>query len=117
MNDNLQGLLEQAQKMQQSMQDAQKELAELEVEGTSGAGLVTVKANGRYQVNRVVIDPSLLAGDKKVLEDLVRAAVNDAVTKVEEGSRQKVAEITSGLNLPQGLAGFQGDQNKDGETQ
>lgn len=107
-NNNFRALLEKAKEMQENMQKAQAELTNLTVEGSSGAGLVKVELNGRYEAKALFIDPTLFQGDKKVLEDLMIAAFNAAVAKVEEGSRQKVAEITKGLQLPEGFAGMQG---------
>lgn len=96
-------LMKQAQKMQEDMQKLQEELANAEVIGESGAGLVKVTMNGRYYVLKVEIDPALFAEDKEMLEDLLAAAVNDAVRKVEENSKEKMGELTSGLGLPAGM--------------
>lgn len=92
-------LMKQAQQMQEQMQKAQQELANKEVQGESGAGLVQVLMNGRHDVRRVTIDPSLLSEDKEVLEDLLAAAVNDAVRKVEAGNQDAMSGLTSGLDL------------------
>jgi DNA-binding YbaB/EbfC family protein len=81
----------------------QEELAMVEVEGQSGAGLVSVVMTCRHDVKRVTIDPSLLSDDKDMLEDLVAAAINDAVRKAEATSQEKMASITSGLPLPPGM--------------
>ena len=96
-------LMKQAQQMQENMRRAQEELAALEVEGQSGAGLVKVVMTGKNVVKRVTIDPSLLAEDKDMLEDLVMAAFNDAVQKAEAMAQSKMAGFTSGLNLPPGM--------------
>ncbi len=96
-------LMRQAQEMQSKMQAKQQELAEKETEGQSGAGMVKVVMNGRHEVKRVTIDPSVLEEDKEFLEDLVAAAVNDAVTRVEEQNKEVMSELTSGLNLPPGM--------------
>ena len=96
-------LMRQAQEMQSKMQAKQQELAEKETEGQSGAGMVKVVMNGRHEVKRVTIDPSVLEEDKEFLEDLVAAAVNDAVTRVEEQNKEVMSEMTSGLNLPPGM--------------
>ena len=100
-------LMKQAQQMQENMQKMQAKLAELEVEGVSGAGLVKVVMTGKHDLRRVSIDPTLLAGsgedDKEMLEDLIAAAVNDAVRKVEETVQEKMASATAGLPLPPGF--------------
>ena len=96
-------LMKQAQKMQEDMQKVQEELANAEVTGESGAGMVTVTMTGRHDVRRVEIDPSLMEEDKEMLEDLLAAAVNDAVRKVEQNSKEKMGDITSGMNLPAGM--------------
>jgi nucleoid-associated protein EbfC len=103
MKGQLAGLMKQAQQMQENMKRLQEELAALEVEGQSGAGLVTVVMTCRHDVKRVTIDPSLLSDDKDMLEDLVAAAFNDAVRKAEATSQEKMANITSGLPLPPGM--------------
>jgi nucleoid-associated protein EbfC len=92
-------LMQQAQEMQKRMQDVQRDIASVEVEGTSGAGLVRVKLSGRYECKRVVIDPGVL-DDVSVLEDLIAAAFNDAVHKVDETTRGKMASLTAGMDLP-----------------
>jgi DNA-binding YbaB/EbfC family protein len=89
--------------MQENMKRLQEELAMVEVEGQSGAGLVSVVMTCRHDVKRVTIDPSLLSDDKDMLEDLVAAAINDAVRKAEATSQEKMASITSGLPLPPGM--------------
>ena len=96
-------MLKQAQQMQESLQRAQEELSSLEVTGSSGGGVVTVTLNGRYQAREVSIDDAFVGGDREMLEDLVAAAVNDAVRKVEELSRERMAGLTAGLSLPPGL--------------
>jgi len=103
MKGQLAGLMKHAQQMQENMKRLQEELAALEVEGQSGAGLVTVVMTCRHDVKRVTIDPSLLSDDKDMLEDLVAAAFNDAVRKAEATSQEKMANITSGLPLPPGM--------------
>lgn len=102
MKGNIAGLLQQAQKMQQEMQKAQEELAGLEVIGKSGGGMVEVRMNGKHAVRGVSIDPSLL-DDAEMLEDLLAAAVNDAVNRVEEAVRDRMAGMTQGINLPPGM--------------
>jgi DNA-binding YbaB/EbfC family protein len=96
-------MLKQAQQMQENLQRAQEELASLEVTGSAGGGVVTVTLNGRYEARGVRIDDSFVGGDREMLEDLVSAAINDAVRKVEELSRERMAGLTAGLSLPPGL--------------
>ncbi|GGX82831.1 nucleoid-associated protein [Litchfieldella qijiaojingensis] len=96
-------LMKQAQEMQEKMQRVQEEVAHAEVTGEAGAGMIKVTMNGRHDVSRVEIDPSVMEEDKELLEDLLAAAVNDAVRKVEANSRAKMEEVTSGLNLPPGF--------------
>ena len=103
MKNQLAGLMKQAQQMQDNMKKAQEELAAIEVQGESGAGLVKVLINCRNDVKRVTIDPSLLAEDKDMLEDLVAAAVNDALRKAEQTSQEKMSSVTAGLPLPPGF--------------
>jgi nucleoid-associated protein EbfC len=103
MKGQLAGLMKQAQQMQENMKRAQDELALLEVEGQSGAGLVKVTMTCKHDVKRVAIDPSLLADDKDMLEDLVAAAFNDAVRRAEELSTEKMGKLTAGLPLPPGM--------------
>jgi hypothetical protein len=96
-------LMKQAQKMQEDMQKAQEEIARAEVNGESGAGLVRITMNGRHDVKAVEIDPSLMEEEKEILEDLIAAAVNDAVRKVEQNTQEKMAKITSGMGMPPGF--------------
>jgi len=96
-------LMKQAQQMQDNMQKLQAKMAEMEVEGAAGAGLVKVVMTGKHDVRRVSIDPSLLADDKDMLEDLIAAAVNDAVRKVEAMVQEKMSAATAGLPLPPGF--------------
>lgn len=103
MKGGLGNIMKQAQQMQANMQKLQEELARTEVTGQSGGGMVNVVMNGRHEVRRVTIDPSLLADDKDMLEDLIAAAVNDAVHKVESTSQERMASVTAGLNLPAGF--------------
>jgi DNA-binding YbaB/EbfC family protein len=97
------GLMRQAQQMQESMQKAQAELANLEVTGEAGAGMVRIVLNGRHEAKTISIEPKLLAEDKDMLEDLVVAAVNDAVRKLAAVSQEKYAGLMSGINLPPGV--------------
>lgn len=97
------GLMKQAQAMQDNLKKAQEELATIEVEGQSGAGLVKVTMTCKHDVKRIVIDPSLLADDKDMLEDLVAAAFNDGVRRAEEVSQAKMGKLTAGMPLPPGM--------------
>ncbi|MDY7220449.1 YbaB/EbfC family nucleoid-associated protein [Denitrificimonas sp. JX-1] len=103
MKGGMAGLMKQAQQMQEKMQKMQEELANAEVTGESGAGLVSIVMTGRHDVRRVNIDDSLLQEDKEILEDLIAAAVNDAVRKVEKNSQEGMAGMTEGLQLPPGF--------------
>ncbi len=103
MKNQIAGLMKQAQAMQDNMKKAQDALALVEVEGQSGAGLVKVVMTCKNDVKRVSIDPSLLADDKDMLEDLVAAAFNDAVRKAEATSADKMSGLTSGMQLPPGF--------------
>ncbi|HEY1996157.1 YbaB/EbfC family nucleoid-associated protein [Paraburkholderia sp.] len=103
MKGQLAGLMKQAQQMQENMKKMQEQLAQIEVEGQSGAGLVKVTMTCKNDVRRVSIDPSLLADDKDMLEDLVAAAFNDAVRKAEATAAEKMGGMTSGLPLPPGF--------------
>ena len=103
MKGGLGNLMKQAQQMQEKLQKAQAEIAAMEVEGESGAGLVRVVITGRHEARRVTIDPSLLADDKDMLEDLVAAAFNDAVRKLERTTQERMSGLTTGLPLPPGM--------------
>ncbi|NQZ04089.1 YbaB/EbfC family nucleoid-associated protein [Idiomarina sp.] len=96
-------MMKQAQQMQERMQQAQQEIAEMEVTGESGAGLVKVTMLGNHNIKRVEIDESLMDDDKEMLEDLIAAATNDAVRRVEETSKERMADITGGMGLPPGF--------------
>ena len=96
-------LLKQAQKMQEQMQKAQEELARMEVTGESGAGLVKITINGKHEVRNVALDPSLMTEERGLVEDLIAAAMNAAVKKVAENNRSSLANMTAGLNLPEGF--------------
>ncbi len=99
----LAGMMKQAQQMQDNMRKMQDQLGSVEVEGQAGAGLVKVVMTCKHDVKRISIDPSLLGDDKDMLEDLVAAAVNDAVRKVESTVQEKMSGFTSGLGLPPGM--------------
>jgi len=103
MKGQLAGLMKQAQAMQDNLKKAQDELASLEVEAESGAGLVKVVMTCKHDVKRVAIDPSLLADDKDMLEDLVAAAFNDGVRRAEQVTQEKMGKLTAGLPLPPGM--------------
>jgi hypothetical protein len=103
MKNQLAGLMQQAQKMQENMKRLQDELAQVEVEGQAGAGMVKVVMTCKNQVRRVSIDPSLVGEDRDMLEDLVAAAFNDAVRRAEETTQQKMSSVTAGMPLPPGF--------------
>lgn len=103
MKGGLGNLMRQAQQMQETMKKAQAELADLEVTGESGAGMVKVAMNGHHEVKKVTIEPKLLTEDKDMLEDLLVAAVNDAVRRVAARTQEKYSGLMSGLNLPPGM--------------
>ncbi|MGM0480442.1 MAG: YbaB/EbfC family nucleoid-associated protein [Pseudomonadota bacterium] len=96
-------MMKQAQEMQERMQQVQEEIANMEVTGEAGAGLVKITMLGNHNVKRVVIDPSLLDDDQEMLEDLVAAATNDAVRRVDETSKEKMGDVTGGMGLPPGF--------------
>ena len=100
MKGGLGNLMRQAQQMQENMQ---KELGNIEVTGESGAGMVKVVLNGRHEAKKVTIEPKLVSEDLEMLEDLVAAAINDASRKIEERSKEKYADLMSGMNLPPGM--------------
>ena len=100
---NMNDLMKQAQAMQEKMQKLQEDVAKLEVTGESGAGLVKVHMNGRHDVRNVSIDSSLLTEDKEILEDLIAAAINDAVRKAENTQQEQMQKITGGLQMPPGF--------------
>lgn len=96
-------LMKKAQQMQEEMQKAQEEAAKAEVTGEAGAGLIKVVMNGRHDVRKVEIDPSLMSEDREILEDLLAAAVNDAVRRVEEAQKERMSSMMSGMGLPPGF--------------
>ena len=103
MKGGIAGIMKQAQQMQENMKRMQEQLASVEVEGQAGAGMTKVVMTCRYDVKRVVIDDSLLKDDKEMLEDLVAAAFNDAVRKVEATTQERMGGMTAGLGLPPGF--------------
>jgi len=103
MRGNMNNLMKQAQAMQENMQKAQAELANLEVVGESGGGMVKVTLNGRHEAKRVQIEPALSAEDREMLEDLLTAAINDAVHKLEARVQEKMAGLMAGMQLPPGM--------------
>lgn len=96
-------MMKQAQKLQEGMQRAQEEIAQMEVEGSAGGGMVKVTMTGRHEVKQVRIDPAVLSDDAEMVEDLVAAAMNDAVRRVEEQTKEKFSGLTGGMGLPPGM--------------
>lgn len=96
-------MMQQAQAMQGKMQEAQEELAKMEIHGESGAGLVKVVMTGKHEVKSVTVDPSVFEEDKEFAEDLIAAAMNDAVQRVASTTKERMSELTSGMNLPPGM--------------
>jgi nucleoid-associated protein EbfC len=103
MKGGLGNLMKQAQQMQENMQRMQEEIGRMEVQGEAGGGLVKVTMTGKHELRRVEIDDSLMGDDKEMLEDLVAAAVNDAVRRIESTQQEKMAGMTAGMNLPPGM--------------
>lgn len=103
MKGGLGNLMKQAQKMQEDMARVQEELANMEISGQAGGGMVKVVMTGRHDLKRVSIDDSLMSDDKEMLEDLIAAAVNDAVRQLEQTSQERMSGLTSGMNLPGGM--------------
>ena len=103
MKGGLSDLMKQAQEMQANLQKAQEEMANLEVTGQAGGGMVQVVMNGRHEARRVTIDDSLMGDDKEMLEDLVAAAINDAARQLEKESQERMANLAGGMNLPPGF--------------
>lgn len=103
MKNQLGNMMKQAQQMQANMQKAQEELGQIEVEGAAGGGLVTLTMSCRYEVRGIRIDDSLMGEDKDMLEDILAAAFNDALRKVEKTTQEKYAGMTAGLGLPPGM--------------
>ena len=100
---NFGNMMKQAEALQRNMQKAQEEIAQLEVTGESGAGMVKVTMTGKHEVKRVQIEPAVIGEDREMLEDLVAAAINDAVLRVESESQQRMSSLMSGLRLPPGM--------------
>jgi DNA-binding YbaB/EbfC family protein len=103
MKGGLGNIMKQAQKMQEDMQRVQEELANMEITGQAGGGMVKVVMTGRHDLKRVNIDDSLMSDDKEMLEDLIAAAVNDAVRQLEQTSKERMSGLTDGMNLPGGM--------------
>ncbi|MCF7967576.1 MAG: YbaB/EbfC family nucleoid-associated protein [Methylococcaceae bacterium] len=103
MKNPLAGLMQQAQKMQENLKQVQDEIAEAQIQGESGAGLVRITMNGKRQVQKILIDDSLLNEDRDMLEDLIAAAFNDAINKVSVLKQEKMAGLTGGIDLPAGF--------------
>lgn len=112
-NQNLGNLMKEAQKMQQRMQEAQHQLSQLIVDGESGGGMVKIKMNGRHDVTNVKINPSLMEEEPEMLEDLIAAAVNNAVRKVETASKEKISQLTAGLNIPADFMNKNKEEDKE----
>ncbi len=104
MKGNIGNMMKQAQMMQANLQRAQQEIANMQITGEAGGGMAKVTMTGKHQVLRVSLDPSLISGDdKEMLEDLIAAAVNDAVQKIERTSQEKMSSLMGGMNLPAGF--------------
>ena len=103
MKNGLSNIMKQAQRMQEEMQKAQERLGAEEVTGEAGGGMVKIVMNGKHEVRRVEIDPSLMEDDKEMLEDLVAAAVNDAAHRIAEKAQESMSGLTAGLPLPPGM--------------
>ena len=103
MKNGLVGIMKQAQKMKSDFEDAQKELANMEITGESGGGMIKIVMTGRHDVKKVEIDSDLMNEEKEMLEDLMAAAVNDAVRKVEKTSQEKLSGLAGGMSLPEGM--------------
>ena len=103
MKGGLGNLMKQAQKMQANIQKVQDEIAQMEITGQSGGGMVSVVMNGKHEVRRIEIDDSLFEDDREMIADLVAAAVNDAVRRVQEATKEKMSEATAGMGLPPGM--------------
>jgi DNA-binding YbaB/EbfC family protein len=103
MKGNIGNMMKQAQQLQANLQRAQAEIASMEVTGEAGGGMAKVVMTGKHEVKRVSLDPALIGDDKEMLEDLIAAAINDAVQKVERTSQEKMSSLMGGMNLPPGL--------------
>lgn len=103
MKGQLGNLMKQAQKMQADAAKVQEEINQMQVEGQAGGGLVSIVMTGAHEAKRVTIDPSVLADDKDMLEDLIAAAINDCAQKIQKATQDKMGALTSGLNLPGGF--------------
>lgn len=103
MKGGLGGLMKQAQQLQANMQKAQEELARMEVTGQAGGGMVSVVMTGRHEVRRVSLDDKIIGDDREMLEDLIAAAFNDAVNKIETATRERFSGMTTGMGLPAGM--------------
>jgi hypothetical protein len=100
---NFGNMMKQAQALQRSMEKVQQEIAEMEVVGEAGGGMVRVTMNGRHEARRVQIEPAVIGEDREMLEDLIAAAINDAVRKVEARTQEKMSGLMSGMKLPPGM--------------
>lgn len=111
--ENLNKLMSEAQKMQEKMLEAQKELVKFETTGEAGGGLVKVVMNGRHDVQKVTMNSNLMDEDKEMIEDLMAAAFNDAVRKIEKISKDKISDLTSGMQLPENFQFPKDEEDKD----
>lgn len=111
-NMTLNNLMKEAEKMQKRMQEAQKQLSELIVVGESGGGMVKVEMNGRHDVRKININPNLMDEGHEIVGELVAAAVNDAVRKIEKESQRRIGELTSGINIPNVMIDDKDDGSK-----
>jgi DNA-binding YbaB/EbfC family protein len=103
MRGNIGNMMKQAQALQENMQKAQAEIAQMQITGESGGGMVKVTLNGKHEVSRVQIEPAVIGEDREMLEDLIAAAMNDAVHKLEAASQATMASLMGGLQLPPGV--------------
>jgi DNA-binding YbaB/EbfC family protein len=101
MSNNINDLMEQAKNMQTKMQEVQKELEQTSVQGSAGGNMVTITLTGRYEIKKIYLDDDLLADEKSVIQDLIAAAFNDAVQKIEQTTRGKMSDLTKDMNLPE----------------
>ncbi|MGA3156243.1 MAG: YbaB/EbfC family nucleoid-associated protein [Steroidobacteraceae bacterium] len=103
MRGNIGNMMKQAQALQENMQKAQAEIAAMQITGEAGGGMVKVTLNGKHEVSRVQIEPAVIGEDREMLEDLIAAAINDAVHKLEAASQAKMAGLMGGMQLPAGM--------------
>lgn len=111
-NFNMNDIMNKAKEMQEQMQRAQQEIASIRIVGTAGSGLVKITMNGAHFVEKVEISPTLIGEEEEMLEDLVKAAINDAVKKIEDGTKGKMMDIAKNFKMPDGLEGLMGSDQK-----